>query len=38
LVVEQVATLREIETHYSLLDVLEAHEWLDLKIRAMDNG
>ena len=27
----QIATLKEIEEHYSYLDILQAHEILDLK-------
>lgn len=34
LVVYQVATLRELETYYDLVDVLDAHAWLDLRIKA----
>jgi hypothetical protein len=34
LVVEQVATLKEVETYYDLIDVLDAHEALDLKYDA----
>jgi len=30
----QVASLQEIETHYSLDDVLQANEALDLKLEA----
>lgn len=31
LVLEGFATLQEVETHYSLLDVFKANELLDLK-------
>jgi hypothetical protein len=34
LVVEQVTTLKEVETYYDLNDVLDAHEALDLKYEA----
>lgn len=34
LVLEHVATLREIETYYDLLDVLDANEALDIKEEA----
>jgi hypothetical protein len=30
-VIEQIATLKEIETYYDLCDVLDAHLALDLK-------
>jgi hypothetical protein len=38
LVVEQVATLREIDTHYDLIDLLDAHEALDLKYEAEEQA
>lgn len=34
LVIAKVATLQEIETHYSLVDVLDANEALDIEQEA----
>ena len=40
LVIERVATLKEVETYYDLVDVLDAHLALDIRdeaeARAMD--
>lgn len=38
LVVERIATLQEIETHYSVDDVLQANEALDLKREAQERA
>jgi hypothetical protein len=38
LVIERVATLHEIETHYSVDDVLQACEALDLKQQALEEA
>lgn len=35
LVVEKIATLQEIETHYSVDDVLQVNDALDLKVEAL---
>jgi hypothetical protein len=35
LVVEKIATLHEIETHYSVDDVLRVNDALDLKLEAI---
>jgi hypothetical protein len=37
-VVEQVATLREIETYYDLCDVLDAHAALNHKIDLLNSA
>jgi hypothetical protein len=34
LVIRKIATLQEIETHYSLIDLMDANEVLDLQDRA----
>jgi hypothetical protein len=34
LVVERIASLKEIETYYDLVEVFDAHEALDLKYEA----
>ncbi len=34
LVVNQIASLKEIETHWSIIDVLNVNESFDLKIEA----
>jgi hypothetical protein len=36
LIVEEVGTLKEIETYYDLNDVLDAHDALDLKSEAIE--
>jgi len=36
-VVARLATLQEIETHWSLLDLLDAHDVLDAKEKAEKN-
>lgn len=36
LVVEEVATLREIETYYDLCDVFDAHAALNFKIELLN--
>jgi hypothetical protein len=35
-VINRIATLQEIETHYDLVDILDAHTALDLQNRADD--
>lgn len=38
IVIERVATLEEIETHWDLCDLLEAHDALDLRDRVEEDA
>lgn len=35
-IIEKVTTLEEVERHYSLCDLLDAHEALDIKMEMQD--